>query len=105
MEGLAKIVRIDSLDTLTSGQQELLRQAQAVRPDLSSQDLVVYRTDDGHDLVAPRSDEVFVGDCPVSAGDWALVRFRVVIGDEDSDDNATLHLVPAMGDAVRWLSS
>jgi len=105
VEGLAKIVRIDSLDTLSSGQQELLRQAQAVHPELSSQDLVVYRMDDGHDLVAPSSDEVFVGDCPMSTGDWAEVRFSVAIGGEDSDDNTTLHFVPAVGDAVRWLSS
>ena len=69
------------------------------------EDLVVYRMDDGHDLVAARSPDVFLGDRLISAGGWAEVNWRDAIGEAERDGDVTLHIAPAVGDAVRWLSS
>jgi hypothetical protein len=105
VENLAKLRRIDPVETLTPGQKELLQQALARHQDLVPEELVVYRMDDGHDLVAARSPNVSLGDCLISAGGWADVHWKDAIGEADRDGDVTLHIAPAVGDAVRWLSS
>ena len=105
MEGLAKLECIDAVETLTADQKEFLQQALAGRQDLVPDDLVVYRMDDGNDLVAPRSAGVSLGDYLVSAGSWAEVRWRDALGETERNGDATLQIAPGVGDAVRWLSS